>query len=426
MAIIEFNHVTKTYRLGARGGLRETLMNTLGGLLHRKQSGPRIFNALEDVSFTVDPGEVLGLIGRNGAGKTTALKLLSRVTYPTHGHISVKGRISALIELGAGFHPDLSGAENIYLNASILGLKKAEIAARFDEIVAFSGLERFLDTPIKRYSSGMYARLAFSVAAHVHPDVMLIDEVLSVGDAIFQEKSLNKMKQFKDQGKPMVFISHNLVAVQDICTRVIWLDQGKIRASGDPETVISQYLRGRYYEEKNALDLEEGEDLAFYQDGSITVEAIKILDRAGNPIETINGGSGVKVEIYYRAMQSVVMPEFQLYLTLQNHRLTGSSSDQLNGERVGMLQPGAGVIACTFEATPVLPAPYYFNLDISENNRLIYRKKEIGPLIVAPDQSASRQQDYNIFNINCQWELNHENASELKEEKQPTIPMGRL
>lgn len=426
MAIVEFDHVTKTYRLGARGGLRETVMHTLGSLMHRNQIGPRFFNALEDVSFTVDPGEVLGLIGRNGAGKTTALKLLSRVTYPTRGHISVKGRISALIELGAGFHPDLSGAENIYLNASILGLKKAEIAARFDEIVAFSGLERFLDTPLKRYSSGMYARLAFSVAAHVHPDVLLIDEVLSVGDAIFQEKSLNKMKQFKNQGKPMVFISHNLVAIQDICTRVIWLDQGKIRASGDPETVISQYLSGRSYEEKNALDLEEGEDLALYQDGSITVETIKFLDQTGKPIETINGGGEVKVEIHYRAMQPMVTPEFELYLTLQNHRLTGSSSNRLNHSGIEMLQPGAGIITCTFEATPVLPAPYYFNLDISENNRLVYRKKEIGPLIVAPDQSASRQQDYNIFNINCQWELNHKNTSDLKDEKLPTIPMSSL
>jgi lipopolysaccharide transport system ATP-binding protein len=417
MAIIEFNHVTKTYRLGARGGLRETLMNRLAGLIGRRQSGPRFFNALEDVSFTVDPGEVLGLIGRNGAGKTTALKLLSRVTYPTQGHISVKGRISALIELGAGFHPDLSGAENIYLNASILGLKKAEIEARLDEIVAFSGLEKFLDTPLKRYSSGMYARLAFSVAAHVNPDVLLIDEVLSVGDAIFQEKSLNKMKQFKNQGKPMIFISHNLVAVQDICTRVIWLDHGTIRAAGDPEAVISQYLRDRYYEEKNVLDLEEGEDLAHYQDGHIVVEAIKILDQAGKPIETINGGGGVKVEIYYRAMQPMPMPEFQLYLTLQHHRLTGSNSNQLNGNGLGLLQPGAGVITCTFEATPVLPAPYYFNLDILENSKLIYRKKEIGPLIVTPDQSAARHEDYNLFNVNCQWEWDHSSPSELKDEE---------
>jgi hypothetical protein len=247
----------------------------------------------------------------------------------------------------------------------------------------------------------MYARLAFSVAAHVNPDVLLIDEVLSVGDAIFQEKSLNKMKQFKKQGKPMVFISHNLVAVQDICTRAIWLDHGTIRAVGDPEAVISQYLRDRYYEEKNVLDLEEGEDLAHYQDGHIVVEAIKILGQTGKPLETINGGEGVKVEIYYRAMQPMAMPEFQLYLTLQHHRLTGSNSSQLNGKGLGLLQAGAGVITCTFEATPVLPAPYYFNLDILENNKLVYRKKEIGPLIVTPDQSAARQKDYNLFNINC-------------------------
>ena len=201
MAVIEFNHVTKTYRLGTRGGLRETLMNALSGLVRKESDDKKFLNALDDVSFQVHEGEVLGIIGANGAGKTTALKILSRVTYPTTGSVSVNGRISALIELGAGFHPDLSGVENIYLNASILGLKQAEIDAKFDEIVAFSGLEKFLDTPVKRYSSGMYARLAFSVAAHVDPDVLLVDEVLSVGDAIFQEKCLNRMMKYFNKQK---------------------------------------------------------------------------------------------------------------------------------------------------------------------------------------------------------------------------------
>ncbi len=405
MAIIEFDHVTKTYRLGARGGLRETLTTTLANFARRDQLDRQFFNALEDVSFTVEPGEVLGLIGRNGAGKTTTLKLLSRVTYPTRGHISVKGRVSALIELGAGFHPDLSGAENIYLNGSILGLNNAEIKTRFDEIVAFSGLEKFLDTPLKRYSSGMYARLAFSVAAHIDPDVLLIDEVLSVGDAIFQEKSLNKMKQFKVQGKPMVFISHNMIAIQDICSRVIWLDQGKIRAAGNPEEVISAYLRDRHYEEKDVLKLEEGEDLAYYQNGEITIEKIDILNELGQPVETISGGAGVTIEIYYTAAQPIPLPLFRLYLTLQRYRLTGSEFAGDNGSRLPMLQPGAGVITCKFESTPSRPGPYHFNLDIMGENRLLFRQKEIGPLIVIPGQAASRLEDYNLFDIKCCWSI---------------------
>jgi lipopolysaccharide transport system ATP-binding protein len=407
MAIIEFEHVTKTYRLGARSGLRETLMKALTGLVKSDNNDKKLLNALEDVSFSVNEGEVLGLIGRNGAGKTTALKLLSRVTYPTSGRISVKGRISALIELGAGFHPDLSGAENIYLNASILGLKKAEVDARFDEIVAFSGLEKFIDTPIKRYSSGMYARLAFSVAAHVNPDVLLVDEVLSVGDAVFQEKSLNKMKDFKRQGKPMVFVSHNMVAVQNICSRVIWLDQGKIRAAGESQEVISKYLHDRHYERKNILEMEEGEELFHYEEGDLAVEDIRILNEAGQPFETISDGGGVRIEIRYTAKRPINLPRFQLYLSAQRYRLTGSNFVGGNGHGLPMIPTGAGMIACTFSATPIRPGPYYFNVDIFEENRLIYRQKEIGPLIVAPNDSAARWEDYNLFDVACQWEFNN-------------------
>jgi lipopolysaccharide transport system ATP-binding protein len=404
MAVITFDHVTKTYRLGTQGGLRETIMKAVSAL-GKRETHKRCFNALEDVSFEVDQGEVLGLIGRNGAGKTTALKLLSRVTYPTQGHISVKGRISALIELGAGFHPDLSGAENIYLNAAILGLKRSEVDAKLDEIIEFSGLEKFLDTPLKRYSSGMYARLAFSVAAHVDPDVMLVDEVLSVGDAIFQEKSLNKMKKFKEQGKTMIFISHNMVAVQNICSRVIWLERGKIRACGDPAEIIGQYLRDQHYERKNVLDLEEGEELFHYDEGDVVVEDVKILDQEGQPFETIAGGTGVKVEIHYDVKRPIVNPTFKLYLSSQRYRLTGSNFDGSNGHGRPVILNGQGVISCTYETSPTRPGPYHFNLDILEENRLIFRRKGIGPLIVRPDHSAARWEEYNLFNLNCRWEV---------------------
>jgi len=406
MAVINFDHVTKTYRLGSRGGLRETLMSSISGLIKKDYQSQRFFNALDNVDFKVDQGEVLGIIGRNGAGKTTALKLLSRVTYPTKGRVSVEGRISALIELGAGFHPDLSGAENIYLNASILGLKRSEVEAKFDEIVAFSGLEKFLDTPLKRYSSGMYARLAFSVAAHVDPDVLLVDEVLSVGDAIFQEKSLNKMKKFKEQGKTMVFISHSMVAVQNICTRVIWLDRGQIRAYGNPEEVISKYLHDQHYEQKNVLEMEEGEDLFHYNEGDFVVDEVKLLDQAGSSFETITGGAGIKVEIHYKTKRPIIAPIFKLYLTSQQkYRLTGSDFSRANGNGRPKILNGPGVISCTFETSPARPGAYYFNLDILEENKLIFRRKGIGPLIVRPDQSAARWEEYNLFNLNCHWEM---------------------
>jgi ABC-type polysaccharide/polyol phosphate transport system ATPase subunit len=404
MTVINFNHVTKTYQLGGQGGLRETMMKLATGLV-KKGDHRKLFHALEDVSFEVEQGEALGLVGRNGAGKTTALKLLSRVTYPTKGHISVKGRTSALIELGAGFHPDLSGAENIYLNGSILGLKRAEIAAKFDEMVAFSGLEKFLDTPIKRYSSGMYARLAFSVAAHVDPDVLLVDEVLSVGDAIFQEKSLNKMKQFREQGKTIVFISHNMVAVQNMCSRVIWLDHGKIRACGTPEDVISQYLHDQHYEQQNVLNLEEGEELAHYDEGAIAVEEVEVVDLQDQPFMATAGGAGIQVKIHYNALRPISSPTFKLSISMYGYHLTGSDFGGSNGNKRPVTLCGPGMICCTFEATPIRPGPYHLNLDILEENKLLFRRKEIGSFIVRPDQSAAKWEEYNLFNLNSHWKM---------------------
>ncbi len=239
-AAIEFEHVGKGYHLGA---YRRSLREALGGMLRpRAAANPTdLFWALDDVSFQVLPGEVLGIIGHNGAGKSTILKLLSEVTYPTRGRIHTRGRMAALIELGAGFHPDLSGRDNIFLNGSILGLKRREIAAQFDEIVAFAELEKFIDTPVKRYSSGMYVRLAFAVAAHVKADILVVDEVLSVGDAAFQQKSLDKMLEMRDRGTTIVFVSHNLWSVATFCQRVLLLDSGHIVADGLPGLIIQQY-----------------------------------------------------------------------------------------------------------------------------------------------------------------------------------------
>ena len=199
--------------------------------------------ALRDVNFEVHQGGVLGIIGRNGAGKSTLLKILSKVTQPTQGHVKIKGRIASLLEVGTGFHPELSGRENIYLNGAILGMTKAEVKAKFDEIVEFSGVERYIDTPVKRYSSGMYVRLAFAVAAHLEPDILIVDEVLAVGDAEFQKKCLGKMQDVSERGgRTVLFVSHNMVAVKNLCKEAVYMNQGRVRAIGSTEDIINQYL----------------------------------------------------------------------------------------------------------------------------------------------------------------------------------------
>ena len=200
-------------------------------------------HALRDVSMEVGRGEVLGIIGRNGAGKSTLLRILTRITPPTAGWAEIHGRVGALIGVGTGFHPDLTGRENVYLNGAVLGMKKAEIDRRFDEIVSFAEIERFLDTPVKWYSSGMYMRLAFAVAAHMEPEILIIDEVLAVGDAAFQRKCLGKMEGIARESRAILFVSHDMSAVQSLCHRVIWLDEGRIVAEGNPRDVIGQYLQ---------------------------------------------------------------------------------------------------------------------------------------------------------------------------------------
>ena len=263
---ISIKNLSKCYQLGTIG--RHTLVDEveywwhkirgrdprahLGVLGHTatetrkvkaEREGNEEFWALKDVSFDVQPGEVVGIIGRNGAGKSTLLKLLTRITEPTSGEIVIRGRVASLLEVGTGFHPELTGRENVYMNGTILGMKKREIAAKFDEIVAFAEIEKFIDTPVKRYSSGMYVRLAFAVAAHLEPEILLVDEVLAVGDAAFQKKCLGKMGDVAKQGRTVLFVSHNMNAVQSLCPRTTWLHEGRLLAQGDSAEIVPRYLR---------------------------------------------------------------------------------------------------------------------------------------------------------------------------------------
>jgi lipopolysaccharide transport system ATP-binding protein len=247
---IEVRELAKRYRLGEgealHGSLRDAIAAAATRLVHRARGRGRPKRdwiwALDHVSFDVSPGEVLGIIGRNGAGKTTLLKLLSSITDPTEGEARIWGRVGSLLEVGTGFHGDLTGRENIFLNGAILGMKRREIERKFDEIVGFAGVERFIDTPVKRYSSGMYLRLAFAVAAHLEPEILIVDEVLAVGDAEFQRKCLGKMGEVSGEGRTVLLVSHNMSAISSLATRCMWLDGGRVRQLGAPAEVVPAYL----------------------------------------------------------------------------------------------------------------------------------------------------------------------------------------
>lgn len=244
--IIHVRGVSKSYRLGARDSMRaSTLRDVIASAFRKRRDKSATFenfHALKDVSFEVAPGEVLGIVGANGAGKSTLLKILSRVTEPSEGEVVLRGRVASLLEVGTGFHPELTGRENVFLNGVVLGMKRAEVARKFDEIVAFSGVGKFLDTPVKRYSSGMYVRLAFAVAAHLDPEILIVDEVLAVGDAEFQRKCLGKMEEEARSGRTILFVSHNMGAVSAICDRALLMERGNIAASGGAREIVDRYL----------------------------------------------------------------------------------------------------------------------------------------------------------------------------------------
>ena len=259
----------------------------------RKRASTEEFRALDDVSFTVHAGDRVGIIGRNGAGKSTLLKVLSRITEPSAGRVTIDGRVASLLEVGTGFHPELTGRENIFLNGAILGMSRREIAAKFDEIVAFAEVERFLDTPVKRYSSGMYVRLAFAVAAHLEPEILIVDEVLAVGDAAFQRKCLGKMEAVAGEGRTILFVSHQMDAVQRLCNKGLLLHQGRLVTQGSMDDVVRHYLqRNASAEAEFAFALPEPRPAAY-------ATSLHIEDQTGNPAPELPIGDQWQVRIHF-------------------------------------------------------------------------------------------------------------------------------
>jgi lipopolysaccharide transport system ATP-binding protein len=362
VAAIEFENVYKGYRLGSgQSSLREALPRLFSSLTRNgDEPETRFLWALKGVSFQVGQGEALGLVGANGAGKTTILKLLSRVTRPTSGHLKVNGRLSALIELGAGFHPDLTGRENVYLNGAILGLKQREIGEKFDSIVEFAGLERFIDTPVKRYSSGMYVRLGFSVAIHVDPEILLVDEVLSVGDLQFQRKCQATMRK-KLGETTMVFVSHNLAAVNDVCENAIWLDQGQIRRLGSVNEVTEAYVSASTSNESSSRSSTQLGQRWGNRDARIT--GVRILNPAGEEVDVVDAEKGVGIEIHYEASRRIESPYFGI-------GIFDSTGLKLYGEHTGYGPYrvseiyGKGRACCWIDPLSLPEGEYYLTVTI--------------------------------------------------------------
>jgi len=335
-----------------------------------------LFWALQDISFDVQQGEVLGIIGRNGAGKSTLLKILSRVTTPTKGVVKIRGRIASLLEIGTGFHPELTGRENIYLNGAILGMTKAETKSKLDEIVDFSGLERFIDTPVKRYSSGMYVRLAFAVAAHLEPEILLVDEVLAVGDVEFQKKCLGKMDSVAKRGRTILFVSHNMAAIRNLCPQTMLIDKGKLLINSTTDEALTYYLNQNLLQGAVASEAEiEGrmEGVIRRRNSFVRFKEISLLDQSGVCRKSFNSDEEIVVSIAFQCLRPVQNLFIMVNIVDENNvpiLSTQNVDDPQVTECCHRLEPGMYTTSC------ILPANTFGNMPFFISVHLICPKTE--------------------------------------------------
>jgi len=385
--IIKVEDLSKLYYLGGSGAaystLRETVMDVARRPLRylRGNSNAQILWALKDVSFEVAPGDVIGIIGRNGAGKSTLLKVLSRIAEPTTGRVELYGRVASLLEVGTGFHPELSGRENIFLNGSILGMTRKEIETKFDEIVAFAEVERFMDTPVKRYSSGMYVRLAFAVAAHLEPEILIVDEVLAVGDAAFQKKCLGRMRDVASTGRTVIFVSHNMAAVSSLCSKAMVLWEGKVEYPlGSVEGAISQYLSQVHKITKTKL----AERTDRQGNGKIRIKDFVTCDKEGNELEYLATGQEVDFRIYYSSTETNLQ-NVSVAIGLSSNSLGFVSmlSNQVAGDTFESIARD-GYFTCKIKKLPLAPGSYTANLTIRANDVILDWIQQAVTLVVEP------------------------------------------
>jgi lipopolysaccharide transport system ATP-binding protein len=416
--VIKAENLGKKYIIGHQAeigryvALRDVMMLNASGLWHKTkdllQGKPIIlgdtleeFWALKDASFEIQRGEAVGIIGRNGAGKSTLLKILSRITEPSAGRVTIKGRVASLLEVGTGFHPELSGRENIYLNGAILGMKRAEIKRKFDEIVAFAEIEKFLDTPVKRYSSGMYVRLAFAVAAHLEPEILVVDEVLAVGDAAFQKKCLGKMGDVAKEGRTVLFVSHNMAAINRLCSRGIWLQNGQVHGVGVTTEIVGKYLT----EGANAAAqmLIERRPNAVVQYRSVCV-----TDSKGNVSQFIPDDQGFIVEMEIEAYET--MSDIYFGMILQNSEgINVLFADSRDVEHClpSPLQSGKYRI-CLHVLAILAPGTYFVSLGIATSHPV----EQIDSIEAACSFEIVKNSNMyrtaprpGIVNLNLPWEL---------------------
>ena len=385
--IIRVQDLSKLYYLGgpaaAYSTLRETLMSVARSPLRhlRRSDEPQILWALKDVNFEVAPGDVVGIIGRNGAGKSTLLKILSRITEPTTGRADLYGRVASLLEVGTGFHPELTGRENIFLNGSILGMTRKEIEAKFDEIVAFAEIEKFIDTPVKRYSSGMYVRLAFAVAAHLEPEILVVDEVLAVGDAAFQKKCLGRMRDVANTGRTVIFVSHNMAAVSSLCSKAMVLWEGKLEYPlGCVEEAVQKYLTQVHKMTKTKLaDRNDRQG-----NGRVRIKDFGTFDRDGNELEYLATGQEVDFRVYYWSAESIVR---NIVVGIGISSNSGSSvsllSNELAGDSVDCIGK-EGFFTCKIKKLPLAPGSYTASLIIRSNEIILDWILQAATIVVEP------------------------------------------
>jgi lipopolysaccharide transport system ATP-binding protein len=326
------------------------------------------FWALKDVSFEVKRGEVLGVIGRNGAGKSTLLKILSRITEPTKGRATIKGRVASLLEVGTGFHQDLTGRENVYLNGAILGMSKAEIKSKFDEIVDFAEVEKFLDTPVKHYSSGMYVRLAFAVAAHLEPEILIIDEVLAVGDVMFQRKCLGKMKDVAQAGRTVIFVSHNLSAILGLTYQAVLIEMGRLVMTGASRDVVSSFLRSTQDEIQASADL-SAYRRPYRAEGYVEIRSIKVCGKEAG-VASIGLGDNISIEIGLQVIRRVERALIVINILNDQMEILTSIASADSGFDVS-LDSGFHTIRCDIGLLPLMPRDYRFSVGIAQSHGVL-------------------------------------------------------
>jgi lipopolysaccharide transport system ATP-binding protein len=377
------------------------------------------FWALSDVSFSVAPGTALGIVGANGSGKSTLLKLATRILFPTHGSVTLNGRVSALLELGAGFHPELSGRDNVFLNASILGLRRRDVAARFDDIVRFAQLERFIDIPVKHYSSGMYARLGFAVAINVDPDVLLIDEVLSVGDEAFQEQCLEAIRDFHSAGKTLVLVSHDLESIRSLCDEVMWLRDGRIAAQGPSATVVGQYLADVHQRlpalagseqvngNRNGVADDSGEhakDGTRWGSGEAHIVSVEFAGPAPAAATTVASGGPLTIRIAYRAESRIESPVFGLGISTDDGVLISGPNTRFGSYPIPLIE-GEGSVSYAIDRLTLLPGRYWVSAAIYDSTceHPYDHRERTYPLVVTAGHGVWAEERYGVVRLPGEW-----------------------